>query len=174
MKILFLHGLEGSPRGSKAQWLRDAGHHVMAPELDTSAVCAHLAGETASAALPCEAWGSPLGSARQGLAGVDVVVGSSFGGGLALLLAQQGLWRGPLVLLAPAGRKLFGIDSVEVSRLAILHGRRDDVVPLADSLALAEHACAEVTLRVVDDDHRLAASVAAGVLGELLAIVGRP
>ena len=180
MKLLFLHGLEGSPSGTKPSWLRAAGHDVVAPELDTSAVRLRLAdwvsaGQPQGWTLPPEAWARPLRTAEQALqeAQVDVVVGSSFGGGLALLLSQLGHWRGPLVLLAPAGRKLFGISSVEAPRVAILHGRGDDVVPLADSLALAEHARAEVTLRVVDDDHRLGASVAAGMLGELLAIVHR-
>jgi dienelactone hydrolase len=179
MKIVFLHGLEGSPHGTKPTWLREAGHDVSAPELDTTLVRAHLeqwmkAGQPAASSMPASAFRAPLQTAREALqqAGVDVVVGSSFGGGLALECARLGLWRGPLVLLAPAGRKLFGITSVEVSRLAILHGRGDDVVPLADSLALAEQARAEGTLRVVDDDHRLTASVAAGLLGELLQIVG--
>ena len=31
---------------------------------------------------------------------------------------------------------------------------------------------ADATLRIVDDDHRLTASVAAGLMGELLALVG--
>ncbi|MDP2342778.1 MAG: hypothetical protein Q8O67_17615 [Deltaproteobacteria bacterium] len=185
MKIVFLHGLEGSPTGSKPTWLKNAGHDVTAPELDTTLVRSHLArwvaggspstSSSASWALAPAAWEAPLATARQALkaGGVDVVVGSSFGGGLALELVRLGLWRGPLVLLAPAGRKLFGITSVEAPRVGILHGRCDDVVPLADSLALAEHARSEVTLRVVDDDHRLTASVAAGLMGELLSIVTR-
>ncbi len=177
MKLLFLHGLEGSPRGQKPSWLRDAGHDVIAPDLDTYAVRTHL--ETWFAAgrpevtMPPAAWSIPLATAQAALStpGIDAVVGSSFGGGLAMELVRLGLWRGPLLLLAPAGRKLFGITTVEVSRLAILHGRHDDVVPLADSIALARDARADATLRIVDDDHRLTASVAAGLMGELLALL---
>jgi hypothetical protein len=60
---------------------------------------------------------------------------------------------------------------VEVSRLAILHGRHDDVVPLADSIALARDAHADATIRIVNDDHRLTASVAAGLMSELLVLL---
>jgi hypothetical protein len=33
MKVLFCHGLEGSPTGRKATALRDVGHDVVAPQL---------------------------------------------------------------------------------------------------------------------------------------------
>lgn len=36
----------------------------------------------------------------------DVVLGSSFGGGIALMLMNRGVWRGPTVLLAPAAAKV--------------------------------------------------------------------
>ena len=178
MKLLFLHGLEGSPRGQKPSWLRNAGHEVIAPDLDTSAVRTHLEGWNAGGRpdvpMPPATWSIPLSTAQAALStpGIDVVVGSSFGGGLAMELVRLGRWRGPLLLLAPAGRKLFGISTVEVSRLAILHGRHDDVVPLADSIALARDAHADATIRIVNDDHRLTASVAAGLMGELLVLLG--
>jgi sulfinoalanine decarboxylase len=58
--------------------------------------------------------------------------------------------------------------------VAISHGRADDVVPVQDSIALAAAAHGDVTLRLVDDDHRLTASVvaeliAAGLNNNLLA-----
>jgi hypothetical protein len=48
------------------------------------------------------------------------------------------------------------------------------VVPLADSIALARDAHADATLCIVDDDHRLTASVAAGLMGELLMVLVPP
>ncbi len=173
MRILFLHGLEGSPTGEKPTWLRRAGHDVTAPTLDTRALIAHLSalrtlqdlGEVSPSL-----WALPLQTATAALAegGFDVVVGSSFGGGLALELVRQGLWSGPTLVLAPAAKRLFGITSLSLQRLAILHGRGDDVVPLKDSLALAGNVEGDVVFRVVDDDHRLSASVQAGLMGALL------
>lgn len=185
MKVLFLHGLEGSATGQKPTWLRAAGYDVVAPTLDTSVLIAHLEALRSSVdealrhdhlheplSIPSSTWTVPLATASAALRehpDVDVVVGSSFGGGLALELVRLGRWSGPVVVLAPAGRKLFGITSVRVPKLAILHGRRDDVVPLADSVALANDVDADdVILRVVDDDHRLSASVARGLMGMLI------
>lgn len=181
-RIVFLHGLEGTATGSKPTWLKQAGHDVTAPVLDTSALIAFL-GSGEGLLAPPETLARPLAAAAAAIAdrNPDVVVGSSFGGGLAMELWRSGVWHGPLVLLAPAGRKLFGIQrltsegepSVEPGRIAILHGRRDDVVPLEDSIALAAACPGDVTLRIVDDDHRLLASVAAGFMGALVDLVLR-
>ena len=76
-RVLFLHGLEGSPHGTKGTWLREH-YDVVAPALDTSSIEAAL--EDALAALAAEP---------------DVVVGSSFGGAVLLELLHVGAWRGP-------------------------------------------------------------------------------
>lgn len=189
-RIVFLHGLEGSATGSKPTWLKEHGHDVTAPILDTSALIAFLSrgdGWGEGLIAPPDVLAKPRAAAADALASSapDVVVGSSFGGGLAMDLWQSGAWRGPLVLLAPAGRKLFGIQRLTTStdsttassttppRIAILHGRRDDIVPVDDSFALCAACPGDVTLRVVDDDHRLLASVAAGLMGALVDLVLR-
>lgn len=171
-RIVFLHGLEGSPNGTKPGWLRTAGHAVTAPLLETRAlVAAFMAGAPPTPDL----WAEALETASRTVtdARPDVVVGSSFGGGLALELMHRGLWRGPAVLLAPAGRKLFGRSALPAGHapVAILHGRRDDVIPVADSVSLAADSTGEVTLTLVDDDHRLHIAVQAGWLGRLVEAV---
>jgi len=181
---VFLHGLEGSATGPKPTWLKQAGHDVVAPALDTSALVTWLSALDATSlsgdGSPTEgAPPSTIARAKQAAkdavgAGADVVVGSSFGGGLALLLQSEGVWTGPLVLLAPAGARLFGLTSLSTtSPVAILHGRHDDVVPVGDSIALARAAVGDVTLRLVDDDHRLLRSVSVGLLGDLVQLVLR-
>lgn len=40
----------------------------------------------------------------------DIIVGSSWGGGIGLLLVSEGLWTGPIVLIAPALKRL--LDTV--------------------------------------------------------------
>lgn len=176
-RIVFLHGLEGTAQGQKPLWLKSNGHTVVAPTLDTKPLIAWLGSQHAHVLnLPVSTIAAPRSSALEAVtqARPDVVVGSSFGGGLAMLLQQEGLWRGPMVLLAPAGAKLFGLKTLTTTApVAILHGRHDDIVDVADSVELAHHARGDVTLRLVDDDHRLTASVTAGIMGELIELVLR-
>ncbi len=176
-RIVFLHGLEGTATGSKPTWLKNAGHDVTAPVLDTRALItwlSELSPQDGMPSVPPSTIVKPRQAAEDAIGSVnpDVVVGSSFGGGLALLLQAEGIWTGPMVLLAPAGTKLFGISKLTTTApVAILHGRDDAVVPVDDSKALAANARGDVTLRLVDDDHRLLASVDAGLLGGLVDLV---
>lgn len=149
MRVQFIHGLESSPRSSKAQVL---GEHFEAhtPAMDTSDFegCIVLQAREIRSFEP------------------DVVVGSSFGGAVALALLQRGLWCGPTLLLAQAGQRLGLAAELPVAvRIWIVHGSRDDVIDPADSRALAGAGSGElVRLIEVDDDHPLRASVARGDL----------
>jgi pimeloyl-ACP methyl ester carboxylesterase len=165
MKLVFLHGLESSPAGHKPTLLRRT-HDVVAPALPTQETYEFLM-ET-RAQLPAHIAAKPLDVARRAVleAKPEVVVGSSFGAGLAAMLAAEGTWNGPLVLCAPAAAKLFGVTALpqRPGRVVMLHGRRDEVVPCDDSVKLAGASQCEVLLWLVDDDHRLTASVDAGLL----------
>jgi dienelactone hydrolase len=185
-RVLFLHGLEGSPTGHKPTWLRSAGYDVTAPALDTRRLIAWLSAlapeatrDDGALVVPRAVVHDAVDAACAAVDAVapDVVVGSSFGGGVAHLLWHEGHWRGPTVLLAPAGKKLFGLRTLSADGrcgpVAILHGRSDDVVPVDDSVALARDAGGDVTLQLVDDDHRLVASVDAGLMGALVEHVVR-
>jgi fermentation-respiration switch protein FrsA (DUF1100 family) len=100
----------------------------------------------------------------------DVVLGSSFGGAIAVLCTTQGFWSGPTLLLAPAQARLSLASLVAVvpsfasipgntgsaaagsadaaqklqnqamPSVLVVHGSRDTVVPLADSEALVNSA----------------------------------
>lgn len=93
---------------------------------------------------------------------IDVVLGSSFGGAVALELLVRGAWKGPTVLLCPAHAKMAArawraTPTLPAdARVLVVHGRRDDTVPIAHSRSLAGDALIEV-----DDDHRLSASATA-------------
>lgn len=159
--IVFLHGLEGSPEGAKPTHLRSLNYTVHAPALDTSKVREVLRTNSRPTGLDESVFAEALKAARAAIMehNPDVLVGSSFGGGLAAYLAAKGFYRGPIVLLAPAATKLFGIDSLEhPSRIAVVHGRDDDVVPVLDSLSLVTGSSGEVSLTLVDDNHRLGAA----------------
>lgn len=156
MELLFAHGLESGPHGRKYQALVAAGHRVIAPD---------------GRALDLE---GRVGLLARAIAEIDgrsgrppLVVGSSFGGlaGLlaALVAADQGIVVAGLVLCAPAlGLPLPpGLDRPlrPPAPTTILHGRADDVLPIAGSRRFAaEHG---LRLVEVDDDHRLAASIPA-------------
>jgi hypothetical protein len=150
MKILFCHGLEGSPSGRKATALRDAGHEVVAPLLprDDFEGAVRIARQAAEECRP------------------DVIVGSSRGGAVAMRIADTS--PAPLVLLAPAWRR-FGVEPVVRRDTRVLHGIKDDVVPLADSIELEQrNGLPPEDLVPINDDHRLGSPLALEAL--LLAV----
>ncbi|MDH3588188.1 MAG: hypothetical protein OEQ74_02165, partial [Gammaproteobacteria bacterium] len=75
LKVQFIHGLEGSPYGIKSQQLKQE-FDALTPEMDTSdfEACIRLQSDAIVSFAP------------------DLLVGSSFGGAVALALLQQGLW----------------------------------------------------------------------------------
>jgi len=159
--VVFAHGMEGSPQGTKATFLR----------------------QVLEATSP---WLGELGLADQvdaladaiGDRGPAVVVGSSLGGLAALGLAtSRPELIAHLVLLAPAVgmahraelrpeveqlRPGLFDESIEFSGLAvpeglpatILHGLEDDVILLSDVLQLAQRSPSS-RLILVHDDHPL-------------------
>ncbi len=142
MKILFLHGLESGPFGSKCQALKKVFGEIVVPD------CTGVTDEL-----------ERLNINRQYIdrePGPFLVVGSSMGGLMALLLQQAcpGKVAG-LVLCAPALHRsaAAGLNLNTLPTTVVIHGNRDDVVPLEASLDFGER------LLVVDDDHRLSNSI---------------
>lgn len=153
LRVQFIHGLEGSPRGAKAQ-LFAAHFHALTPAMDTRdfAGCVELHRQTLATFAP------------------DVLVGSSFGGAVAVALLQRGLWSGPTLLLAPAALRL-GLPPrlPEQVRVWVVHGIHDAVIDIADSRRLVRSGTPGfIRLIEVDDDHGLSRMVSTG---ELVAIV---
>jgi predicted esterase len=155
LRIQFAHGLESSPQGNKARLFAE---HFTArtPAMNTrdfeSCVLVHA--ETLAS------WNPAL------------LIGSSFGGAVAVALLERGLWRGPTLLLAQAARHYHPAAQLpEDVEVTLVHGRQDDVIPIAQSRALATTGTpSKVHLIEVDDDHQLSGLIARG---ELIAIVRR-
>ena len=89
MRVLYIHGLLSSPQGTKARYLSER-FECLAPAMQT---------------------GDFLGCVAQQTEAVhrfapEVVVGSSFGGAVAVTLMTQGVWTGPTLLLAQAALKM--------------------------------------------------------------------
>lgn len=136
MKVLYLHGLEGKPGGSKAANLREHGCEVIEP------------------ALPKVSFSGSVEIAQQHLDRhqPDVIVGSSRGGAVAMML-ESGSTR--IVLIAPAYKKFCNVSAVKPGTI-ILHSQADEIVPLEDSRALASSSgLPESALIQVGEGHRM-------------------
>ncbi|MFN7701450.1 MAG: YqiA/YcfP family alpha/beta fold hydrolase [Deltaproteobacteria bacterium] len=158
LRVHFIHGLESSPQGEKARFFA-AHFDAVTPSMDTR----DLEGAIRTQALA-------IRNAVEEGRGPDVLVGSSFGGAIAVALLARCLWRGPTLLLAQAAQKLGVLDPLPAgAHVALVHGVHDDVVPLEDSRALSRTGTPGlVTLEEVDDDHRLSSLVASGRLADLV------
>ena len=151
IRVQFIHGLEGSPQGSKARLL--AQHFdCLTPAMDTSdfEACVALQAEVIGSFAP------------------DLLVGSSFGAAVAVELRRRRVWRGRTLLLAQAALKRNPRARLpEDVTVWIVHGTQDHLVDPADSRRLARTGSAgRVRLFEVEDDHSLHASVADGRLEE--------
>ena len=137
MRILFFHGWHSVVGGVKPTYLKDAGHQVINPSLDDDDF--DLAVRTAQA---------EYNKHRP-----DVIVGSSRGGAVAMNIVSGDT---PLVLLCPAWKN-WGAAKTLKQNSVILHSRRDDVIPIADSREIvANSGLSPQSLIEVGNDHRLA------------------
>ena len=132
-KILFLHGLESKPGGTKAQHLEAAGYEVLNPSLPKASFEESV--QIAQEEIDLE---SP-----------DVIVGSSRGGAVAMSVNPRGA---KLVLLAPA----WGHFDVDPARIppgtTVLHCPSDNIVHYEDSEELAQYG---INLVSCGKDHRM-------------------
>jgi pimeloyl-ACP methyl ester carboxylesterase len=138
---LFLHGLDSSVQGTKAQWFR---RHFPGVRLQ------NYTGDLAER----------LAQLEEQVAGLErlVLVGSSFGGLMAACFALRSPHRcRRLVLLAPALN--FAdfhppAEPVSVPTLVVT-GAHDTVCPPELILPLARASFADLEVRLEDDDHML-------------------
>jgi pimeloyl-ACP methyl ester carboxylesterase len=143
--VIFSHGKESGPWGLKISAMAEA-----ARKLEMSVESVDYRGIEDPAARVVR-----LLACAASLAGPKVLVGSSMGGHVAAAAAARIAPRG-LFLLAPA----FYMPGFEAHTpqdvpcpTAIVHGWRDDIVPVDNSIRWArEHRAA---LHIVDSEHRL-------------------
>ena len=140
---IFLHGLESSSKGSKATFLRQLFPDMIVPDFQGS----------------LEERMKFLGTILKGREGL-IIVGSSFGGLMAVLCAMENQERvDRLVLLAPALNfpDFSGTRIIRVTRPArMIIGKHDTVTPAKTVIPIAEKIFTEITVYEVDDDHMLA------------------
>lgn len=121
LKVLFLHGLESKPGGTKATFLKKEGYDVLNPALPRNDF--EISVKVAQDAIDTE---NP-----------DLVVGSSRGGAVAMSVSTRGA---PLVLIAPAWQRYMSVRQLsefkvrlDSQKTIILHSDNDDVVLPEDS-----------------------------------------
>ncbi len=149
MKIIFSHGKESGPWGSKITKLANIGKaqgfnvdsidysNIASPDERVKKLNNYLANET-----------QPY-----------ILVGSSMGGYVSLVATQTNQSLG-LFLLAPA---LFMPDyqqqtyTTTLNNIEIVHGWSDDIIPVEHAIKYAKQA--QCTLHLIDGDHRLNSSI---------------
>ncbi len=151
MRVQFIHGLESSPQSRKAVNLAEH-FEALTPAMDTENfdACVDIQSRSLQSFEP------------------DLIVGSSFGGAVALELLQRGDWCGPTLLLAQAALKRGQECRLpEGVPIWIVHGTGDALIDIEDSRQLARAGSPEhVRLIEVEDNHELRASVLGGQLIE--------
>ena len=151
-RVLFIHGQEGSPQGSKARALA-AAFETTTPAMDTSNFEACVAQQAEA-----------IRRFRAGRGGRLVVRRRDRGGAAAarsLERADAAARTGRAATQGVRGRVPSG------ERVWLVHARGDDVVPIADSRRLARSGTPGcVRLIEVDDDHALHDFVTSGGLVE--------
>jgi pimeloyl-ACP methyl ester carboxylesterase len=146
--VIFSHGQESGPWGTKiramAELVRSLGYDADSIDYQGIADPAERVARLLEAAADIER---------------PVLVGSSMGGHVATAAAER-LGAAGLFVLAPA-YFMPGFEDLTPPPPAlptcIVHGWRDDVVPVENSIRFARDARA--TLHVVDGDHRLTANI---------------
>ncbi len=134
-KVLFLHGLESKPGGTKAKHLEKVGYTVLNP------------------ALPKWSFEESVKIAQDVVykEEPDVIVGSSRGGAVAMSLDTHSA---KTVLIAPAWNHFKHTEKAECRKDAmILHSKKDDIVLIKDSYHLVKEFGA--TLIEVGECHRM-------------------
>lgn len=142
-KIIYLHGLESNSQSGKARQFAAKFPGMVTPDFTGTFE------ERMAQLLPI--LGDTIGW---------TIIGSSFGGLMGTVFAcEHPNQVRKLVLLAPALlREPFGqylnLPTISLP-VVLIHGTRDDVVPLEPVRETAQKLFANLTLHVVDDGHRL-------------------
>jgi len=137
-KVLYLHGLGGKRPGPRTEDLEKLGHEVVYPELPHG-----------------DGYEKAVEVAKAHLDGVDLVIGSSAGGAVAMALKTTV----PVLLLAPAWKMVGAEPTLPSPTTYVIHGFEDERVPCGDSEELMERNGAGDRLVLVSDGHSLKASL---------------
>ena len=149
--VIFSHGQESGPWGTKIRAMAELvrGKGCAADSIDYQGI-----------ADPTDRVAKLIAEARD-IEDTLVLVGSSMGGHVATAAAAE-LGAAGLFVLAPA-YYMEGYEDLTPPApdlpICIVHGWRDDVVPVENSIRYAREC--QATLHIVDGDHRLTGNIEA-------------
>ena len=145
--ILMFHGKEGSPNGRKSSYLKKSPLYS-----------AHIPSYPSNRGPVEEVFEECYEIAKGELASMnpDLLIGSSFGGGILLKLVTEGFWTGPCIFLAQAGVHYNISDTLPQNVPCILiHGAKDNIIDVRDSEKLARSSDTATMVVLPNDGHRL-------------------
>ena len=147
--VVFSHGQESGPWGTK---IKAMSREVQSLGFEVESVDYQGITDPSERVKKLENFCSKLEKS-------PVLIGSSMGGYVATVAAMNVSAIG-LFVLAPA-YFIPGYEDLMPTPpkipIAIVHGWRDDVVPVSNSIRFASDCCAE--LHIVDGDHRLTSNI---------------
>ena len=147
--VVFSHGQESGPWGTK---IKAMSREVQSLGFDVESVDYQGISDPTERVKKLEKFCSKLEKS-------PILIGSSMGGYVATAAAMNVNAIG-LFVLAPA-YFIPGYEDLMPTPpkipIAIVHGWRDDVVPVSNSIRFASDCCAE--LHIVDGDHRLTSNI---------------
>lgn len=170
-RVLFLHGLEGSPTGAKAFHLKSTWNAV-APPLRTGQLRELRSKYPALSwiEMPKKELKEALDLAYEDAVSAmqyikpDVIVGSSMGGALLAKLIIEGEWAGASVFLAPGIDPLLGkITLPQLESSVWILAEIDEVVPNAPNIRLCKSVGGNLLLSA-EDTHRLHRALETGLI----------
>lgn len=176
VKILFLHGLEGSPSGSKSvhlikKWSASSPPLRTDPMIDLRSRCGGTWNSLDQEEID-EAIQTPYQDALDAVNyfGPDIIVGSSLGAAILYKLYAKGSYSGASVFLAPAIPHLVSSSEIaEATRVlrdtcsVWVLGETDTIVPNGENASLAKSAGGS-TIYSPNDGHRLHRALETGLI----------
>ena len=167
--LIFCHGLESSPNGHKAIWLKER-FGGLTPTLKTQKTRDFFRsqnepkfGSADEQGLRQELHVNARTVASTLCAGTKLLIGSSYGGAVVCEMISLGLWTGPVLLLASAHVQLSTLTRFQSHSLCI-HGSRDETVPPEPVHKFCIQSGPKSEFWLIDDDHRLSTILANGLL----------
>ena len=166
--LIFCHGLESSPNGNKASWLKEH-YDGLTPTLKTQETRHFYSGpDNKSRSEHQEGVRQELRLNARNVAstlceGTKLLIGSSYGGAVVCEMISMGLWAGPVLLLASAHIQLSSLTKFRGHSLCI-HGTRDEIIPSVPVHKFCVQSGPTHEFWLIDDDHRLSTILTNGLL----------
>lgn len=171
VRVLFLHGLEGSPTGAKAIHLKKKWK-AQCPKMRTEPLqklkstlinsdWASISKQKIAHAL-APAYSDACEAARYFKP--DIIVGSSLGGAILSKMVIENIWKGNCVFLAPAIQNILGDINLSPMPASVwILGECDDIVPNYDNIKYAQITSGQLIISP-NDGHRLHHALESGLI----------